>query len=165
MECILNIILNVHSKYHFERSDPCSTVNNNCWRSTPFPSFFRITDAHTQWCRIANPTQLKRCPYGQEYLSRRELSRICNPAPLNIRICNPRNTVFTFFPHHRCSYSMVSDCKSDTTSQLKIRHNRHNDTTTQLHNCKSDTTPQRRNTTTDTTQICPVSIHQYIKKP
>ena len=43
------------------------------------------------------------------------LSRICNPAPLNIRTCNPKNTVLTFFPHHRCSYSMVSDCKSDTT--------------------------------------------------
>ena len=24
----------------------------------PVLTFFRITDAHTQWCRIANPTQL-----------------------------------------------------------------------------------------------------------
>ena len=44
-----------------------------------------------------------------------ELSWICNPAPLNIRIYNPKYTVLTFLPHHRCSYSMVSDCKSDTT--------------------------------------------------
>ena len=67
---------------------------------------------------------------------------------------NAKYTVLVFFPHHRCSYSMVSDCKSDTTTQMKIRHN-------------DATTPQqqRHNATTDTTQICPVSIHQYIKKP
>ena len=64
---------------------------------------------------MSNPTQLKRCPYGQECLSMSELSWICNPAPLNIRIYNPKYTVLTFLPHHRCSYSMVSDCKSDTT--------------------------------------------------
>ena len=63
----------------------------------------------------------KRCPYGQECLGRSELSRselgwICNPAPMNIRICNPKYTVLTFFQHHRRSYSMVSDCKSDTTA-------------------------------------------------
>ena len=55
-------------------------------------------------------------------MGRRGLSRICNPAPLNIRTCNPKNTVLTFFPHHRCSYSMVSDCKSDTTAAAKWRH-------------------------------------------
>ena len=83
--------------------------------------FYRISDAHIRWCRIANPTQLKRCPYGQECLSRSELSWICNPAPLNIRICNPKYTVLTFFPHHRCSYSMVADCKSATTKHSLSR--------------------------------------------
>ena len=47
------------------------------------------------------------------------------------------------FPHHRCSYSMVSDYKSDTTTQLQIRHNatkiqqRHNAETPQLTQLKS----------------------------
>ena len=98
----------------------------NCWlppsgRTSFMLSFCRITDANILWCRIANPPQLKRCPYGQECLSRNELSWICNPAPLNIRICNPKYTVLTFFPHLRCSYSMVSDCKSDTTKHSLSR--------------------------------------------
>ncbi len=35
-------------------------------RTNQMSLFYRITDAHIRWCRIANPTQLKRCPYGQE---------------------------------------------------------------------------------------------------
>ena len=78
-------------------------------------SYSMVSDCSSTYGRLPearNPTQLKRCPYGQEWLSRSELSWICNPAPLNIRICNPKYTVLTFFPHHRCSYSMVSDCSS-----------------------------------------------------
>ena len=81
-------------------------------------SYSMVSDCSSTYGRspeARNPTQLKRCPYGQECLSRSELSWICNPAPLNIRICNPKYTVLTFFPHLRCSYSMVSDYKSDTT--------------------------------------------------
>ncbi len=29
------------------------------------------------------------------------------------------------FPHHRCSYSMVSDCKSDTTESKKSDTTKH----------------------------------------
>ena len=86
-------------------------------RTNQMLSFYRITDAHTQWCRIANPTQLLFIFNGvglqirhnyksnttanptqlKECLGRSELGWICNPAPTNIRICNPKYTVLTFF--------------------------------------------------------------------
>ena len=48
---------------------------------------------------------------------------------LRVALSGRSTPIPSFFPHHRCSYSMVSDCKSDTTPnppQLQIRHNRHN---------------------------------------
>ena len=42
---------------------PRALPRADCWLPLPgrinqMSSFYRITDAHTQWCRIANPTQL-----------------------------------------------------------------------------------------------------------
>ena len=62
----------------------------------------------------ANPTQLKEC-LGRNELSRSELGWICNPAPMNIRICNTKYTVLTFFP---ASQMLIFNGVG-----LQIRHN------------------------------------------